>query len=91
MCGLCRWVPRLFVDDSQAQSRAPQGPHTLAHAKHKHVHAHTAGTEPLLLELLLMSRHRTLDPEEADFFFVPSLTTCFFHPISGAPGGLGAR
>ncbi len=30
-----------------------------------------------------MSRHRTLDPEEADFFYVPVLSTCWFHPVSG--------
>jgi hypothetical protein len=42
-----------------------------------------AGSEPLLLELMLGSAHRTLDPEEADFFFVPALTTCWFHPIAG--------
>ncbi|GBF90972.1 exostosin-like glycosyltransferase [Raphidocelis subcapitata] len=41
------------------------------------------GAEPLLIELLLGSPHRTLDPEEADFFFVPLLTTCWFHPIAG--------
>ncbi|GBF96649.1 exostosin-like glycosyltransferase [Raphidocelis subcapitata] len=41
------------------------------------------GAEPLLLELLLGSRHRTLDPEEADFFYVPLMATCWFHPVSG--------
>ncbi|KIZ02089.1 exostosin-like glycosyltransferase [Monoraphidium neglectum] len=41
------------------------------------------GAEPLLLELLLMSGHRTLDPGEADFFYVPQLLTCWMHPVSG--------
>jgi hypothetical protein len=34
-------------------------------------------TEPLLHELLLRSEHRTLDPEEADFFYVPVYSACF--------------
>jgi len=33
--------------------------------------------------MMLQSPHRTLDPEEADFFFVPILTSCWFHPIAG--------
>jgi hypothetical protein len=31
-----------------------------------------------------MSHHRTLDPEEADFFYVPLMSTCWFFPVSGA-------
>lgn len=49
------------------------------------------GSEPLLLDLLLGSGHRTLDPEEADFFFVPTLTTCWFHPIAGAQPACARR
>jgi hypothetical protein len=30
-----------------------------------------------------MSGHRTLDPGEADFFYVPQLLTCWMHPVSG--------
>lgn len=37
-----------------------------------------------LHEALLQSRHRTLDPEEADFFYVPWYTTCIAWPILGA-------
>ncbi|GFR49988.1 hypothetical protein Agub_g12134 [Astrephomene gubernaculifera] len=33
-------------------------------------------TEPVLHELFLASEHRTLDPEEADFFFVPVNVGC---------------
>jgi hypothetical protein len=33
-----------------------------------------------------MSHHRTLDPEEADFFYVPIMSTCWFFPVSGERG-----
>eukprot|EP00884_Botryococcus_braunii_P005998 jgi/Botrbrau1/1539/Bobra.0107s0027.1 len=36
-----------------------------------------------LHEMLLQSVHRTLDPEEADFFYVPVYTSCFSSPIFG--------
>ena len=39
--------------------------------------------ETLLHEHLLQSGHRTLDPEEADFFYVPVYTSCFMHPVHG--------
>ncbi|KAK9858865.1 hypothetical protein WJX84_008379 [Apatococcus fuscideae] len=39
--------------------------------------------EPLLHEMLLQSQHRTLDPDEADFFYVPVYTSCFMWPIYG--------
>eukprot|EP00884_Botryococcus_braunii_P011152 jgi/Botrbrau1/20037/Bobra.200_1s0042.1 len=39
--------------------------------------------EPLLHEALLQSPHRTLDPDEADFFYVPLYTTCFIYPVFG--------
>jgi hypothetical protein len=29
------------------------------------------------------SEHRTLDPEEADFFYVPVYTSCWMHPVYG--------
>ncbi|BDA44352.1 hypothetical protein COCOBI_05-5360 [Coccomyxa sp. Obi] len=29
------------------------------------------------------SEHRTLDPEEADFFYMPVYTSCFLHPVWG--------
>ena len=34
-----------------------------------------------LHELLLESPHRTLDPEEADFFYVPVYVTCYINPV----------
>ena len=40
----------------------------------------TYATESLLHELFLQSEHRTLDPEEADFFYVPVYASCWFHP-----------
>lgn len=39
--------------------------------------------EPALHEMLLQSPHRTLDPELADFFYVPVYTSCFLHPVYG--------
>ncbi|KAL4447245.1 hypothetical protein ABPG77_007278 [Micractinium sp. CCAP 211/92] len=33
------------------------------------------------LEMLLQSGHRTLDPEEADYFYVPVLVSCFIYPV----------
>ncbi|KAK9805311.1 hypothetical protein WJX73_000673 [Symbiochloris irregularis] len=41
----------------------------------------TYSIAPLLHEHLLQSPHRTLDPEQADFFYVPVYTSCFMHPI----------
>lgn len=41
------------------------------------------GIETYFHEMLLMSPHRTFDPEEADFFFVPIYVTCYFWPIIG--------
>ncbi|KAL4419203.1 hypothetical protein ABPG77_000597 [Micractinium sp. CCAP 211/92] len=37
-----------------------------------------------LHEMLLQSEHRTLDPEEADYFYLPVYTTCFIFPVLGA-------
>ena len=31
----------------------------------------------------LQSEHRTFDPEEADFFYVPTYVTCLMHPVQG--------
>ncbi|PSC72923.1 exostosin-like glycosyltransferase [Micractinium conductrix] len=41
----------------------------------------TYGAETGFLEALLQSEHRTLDPEEADFFYVPVFTACFMSPV----------
>ena len=43
----------------------------------------TYSIESALHEYLLQSPHRTLDPEQADFFYVPVYTSCFFHPVLG--------
>lgn len=37
--------------------------------------------ESLFHELLLQSPHRTLDPEEADFFYVPVYASCLAWPV----------
>lgn len=46
----------------------------------------TAWRYPLeshLHELLLQSHHRTLDPAEADFFYVPVYAACFMEAVAG--------
>lgn len=43
----------------------------------------TYAVEAYLHETLLQSEHRTLDPEKADFFYVPMYTGCFMHPVYG--------
>ena len=35
-------------------------------------------------EMMLQSRHRTLNPEEADFFYMPVYISCYFFPVFGA-------
>jgi hypothetical protein len=42
------------------------------------------GSEPALHEALAQSEHRTLNPEEADFFYVPVYLACFMWPVYGA-------
>ncbi|KAG7674943.1 hypothetical protein Ndes2526A_g07692 [Nannochloris sp. 'desiccata'] len=37
-----------------------------------------------LHEMLLQSKHRTLDPEKADFFYMPVYVSCFYWPVYGA-------
>jgi hypothetical protein len=52
--------------------------------------------ETMFHELLLQSPHRTFDPEEADFFYVPVYMACLIYPVTGyadfpwfpGPGGL---
>ncbi|MEW5301912.1 MAG: hypothetical protein WDW36_004736 [Sanguina aurantia] len=39
--------------------------------------------DTLLHESLLLSEHRTFDPDEADFFYVPHMATCHAFPING--------
>ncbi|KAL4443960.1 hypothetical protein ABPG75_011697 [Micractinium tetrahymenae] len=41
----------------------------------------TYASETGFLEALLHSPHRTLSPEEADFFYVPVLPSCLIHPV----------
>ncbi|GAX76857.1 hypothetical protein CEUSTIGMA_g4303.t1 [Chlamydomonas eustigma] len=41
------------------------------------------GVETYFHEMLLNSPHRTFDPEEADYFYVPLYVTCYFWPIIG--------
>lgn len=45
--------------------------------------SHVYCSETGLHELLLQSEHRTLDPEEADFFYMPMYTACLQFPIAG--------
>ena len=50
---------------------------------------HSYGAEMALHEALLVSPHRVTDPEEADYFFVPSYGGCFIsefnRPCVAAP------
>ncbi|KAG2491270.1 hypothetical protein HYH03_010277 [Edaphochlamys debaryana] len=39
--------------------------------------------ESYFIEQLSVSQHRTYDPEEADFFFVPVQVTCYLWPVLG--------
>jgi hypothetical protein len=39
--------------------------------------------ESHLHELMLQSPHRTLNPEEADFFYVPVYASCFMEAVAG--------
>jgi hypothetical protein len=39
--------------------------------------------EYYLHETLLQSEHRTFDPDEADFFYVPAYMNCLIFPITG--------
>ncbi|KAG2497881.1 hypothetical protein HYH03_004147 [Edaphochlamys debaryana] len=43
----------------------------------------TYSIEVHLHEMMLQSEHRTFDPEEADFFYVPIYFTCFMWPVLG--------
>jgi hypothetical protein len=40
--------------------------------------------ETAIHEMLLQSPHRTLDPEKADFFYMPVYLACFYWPVYGA-------
>ncbi len=58
------------------------------HRRHDHPHNQTIWTdvwgyamETLLHELFLLSEHRTFDPKEADFFYVPHQGSCLPFPI----------
>eukprot|EP00201_Polytomella_parva_P016605 CAMPEP_0175065286 /NCGR_PEP_ID=MMETSP0052_2-20121109/15834_1 /TAXON_ID=51329 ORGANISM="Polytomella parva, Strain SAG 63-3" /NCGR_SAMPLE_ID=MMETSP0052_2 /ASSEMBLY_ACC=CAM_ASM_000194 /LENGTH=538 /DNA_ID=CAMNT_0016331791 /DNA_START=174 /DNA_END=1787 /DNA_ORIENTATION=- len=46
-----------------------------------HVDGGVYGIEMALHEMLLMSEHRTFDPEEADFFYVPVYSSCMIFPL----------
>uniref|UniRef100_A0A7S0VHX0 EGF-like domain-containing protein n=1 Tax=Polytomella parva TaxID=51329 RepID=A0A7S0VHX0_9CHLO len=58
---------------------------------------HNYMLETAFHEMLLTSTHRTLDPEEADFFFVPAYAACLFsltgnNDVPGFPEGIvGSR
>ncbi|PNH07817.1 putative glucuronoxylan glucuronosyltransferase F8H, partial [Tetrabaena socialis] len=43
----------------------------------------TYSVEIYMHEAMLQSDHRTFDPEEADFFYVPMYVTCYVWPIMG--------
>lgn len=37
----------------------------------------------LMLKVVSITLCRTLDPEEADFFYVPAYASCYMHPVWG--------
>ncbi|KAG2493469.1 hypothetical protein HYH03_008286 [Edaphochlamys debaryana] len=39
--------------------------------------------EVYLHDMLMLSKHRTFDPEEADYFYVPVYFTCWTWPVNG--------
>jgi len=43
----------------------------------------TYGIETAFHEMLLQSRHRTFDAEEADLFYIPAYLGCYAWPIHG--------
>ena len=45
--------------------------------------AFTYAIEAGMHEMMAQSPHRTLRPEEADFFYVPVYTSCYSWPIFG--------
>ncbi|EFJ49814.1 acetylglucosaminyltransferase [Volvox carteri f. nagariensis] len=47
------------------------------------LYADTYSVEAYFHEVLSISPHRTFDPEEADFFYVPVYYTCWMWPING--------
>lgn len=38
---------------------------------------------PASSQMLLASPHRTMDPEEADLFYVPAYVACYAWPVLG--------
>eukprot|EP00798_Chlamydomonas_sp_ICE-L_P006523 gene6523-3163_t len=40
-----------------------------------------AAAQSYLIEMFMQREHRTFDPNEADYFFVPVLTTCLIFPV----------
>ncbi|KAL6745749.1 exostosin-like glycosyltransferase [Haematococcus lacustris] len=61
------------------------------------IHYNLYGVELYFWEVLSQSQHRTFDPTEADFFFVPLLVHCWMLPVFAAadypwwPGPLYSR
>lgn len=51
------------------------------HANFSNPTANVYALETLFHEMLLQSPHRTLDPEEADFFYVPVYASCYAWPV----------
>ncbi|GLI69587.1 hypothetical protein VaNZ11_014246 [Volvox africanus] len=85
--------PLIYVYDLEPlyQSKILQyrvSPPWCVHRRHDFPGNHTVwsdmwvyAVDTLLHELLLISEHRTFDPEEADFFYVPHSASCLPFPI----------
>lgn len=46
---------------------------------------YTYAVESILIELFQTSEHRTFDPEEADYFFVPTMAGCIYDVFGWNP------
>eukprot|EP00198_Chlamydomonas_reinhardtii_P007427 XP_001696764.1 exostosin-like glycosyltransferase [Chlamydomonas reinhardtii] len=53
------------------------------YANESNFNSYVYSLESYFIEQLSISQHRTYDPEEADFFFVPVQLTCYLWPVLG--------
>ncbi|KAG2488354.1 hypothetical protein HYH03_013044 [Edaphochlamys debaryana] len=88
-----RLRPLIYVYDMPPEftSRMHQYKHVTEHCGYRmfatgnrtELFADGYSVEVYLHEMLSLSPHRTFDPEEADFFYVPVYFTCWTWPVNG--------
>eukprot|EP00775_Hariotina_reticulata_P001698 gene1698-2044_t len=66
----CTW--RVFSKSNYSMYTTSENEHSWRYPLESHLH-----------ELMLQSPHRTLDPEQADFFYVPVYAACFMEAVAG--------